>query len=266
METSRGFSHPFTTLVWFRAGLAVCSLLLAFSTNAETIHIATGEYPPWASQQLPHEGVISHVIAESFKEAGIQVEFHYFPWARSYDLARQGQHDAASYWACSEKHQEDFYCSTPIIQEETVFFHLKSSSFTHWMTLDDLRPFKIGATAGYTYTPEFWEAAESGRITVDTVSEDIQSFRMLIYGRVDLSIMGKIAGLRLLRSRFSRDEASQIIYDPQPLVLQPMSLLFPKAKSHSLQLLFLFNRGFEKLKESGVYDELMSDLITGKYD
>ncbi|WP_371333220.1 hypothetical protein [Hahella sp. CCB-MM4] len=78
--------------------------------------------------------------------------------------------------------------------------------------------------------------------------------------------MGRIAGLSLLRAKFDPAEASMVMYDPHPLIIQPMSLLFPKTRTESLQLLFLFNKGFEKLKDSGLYEQYMNDLVSGFYD
>ena len=43
--------------------------------------------------------------------------------------------------------------------------------------LDDLKDYKFGATRGYTYTKEFWQAIESKRLKVDVTDNDMQNFK-----------------------------------------------------------------------------------------
>ncbi|WP_141215636.1 hypothetical protein [Hahella sp. CCB-MM4] len=83
MELKHQCSLRFPIILILLAILSSESAASSDPANIETISIATGEYPPWTSQQLPFEGIVSHVVTESFREAGIRVEYHYYPWARS---------------------------------------------------------------------------------------------------------------------------------------------------------------------------------------
>lgn len=232
----------------------------------ETISIATGEYIPWASQKGPHNGFIGHIITEAFRRQGIDVTFEYYLWARSYEQARQGLHNAASYWICSEERQRDFFCSDPVAEEDIVFFHQKTTPLDDWNSLDDLRLYSIGATIGYTYTKEFWAAAESGMLRVSTVPEDEQNFNMLALNRIDLCLMGPVAGLTLLRQKFPKAIRESITYNPKPLATTRLSLLFPKVHKDSVRLMLMFNEGLKQIRAEGIYDRYMADLLAGKYD
>ncbi|AZZ92292.1 transporter substrate-binding domain-containing protein [Hahella sp. KA22] len=252
--------------LYFRA-LAILLFVFALHAQArETISIATGEYIPWTSQKGPHGGFISHVITEAFKRQGIDVTFEYYLWARSYEQAKQGLHNAASYWICSEEREEDFYCSEPLAEEDIVFFHLKSTPLENWSALDDLRSYSIGATIGYTYTKEFWAAAESGMLRVSTVPEDEQNFNMLALNRIDLCLMGPVAGLTLLRQKFPKAIRESITYNPKPLATTRLSLLFSKVHRDSVRLMLMFNEGLKQIRAEGIYDRYMADLLAGKYD
>ena len=81
--------------------LVLCGLLLQNSRGQaqSTIRIATEEYPPYTSQNLNHFGIDAHIVSEAFKTQGITVEYHFFPGARSYKLARTGTYDATLPWA-----------------------------------------------------------------------------------------------------------------------------------------------------------------------
>ena len=49
----------------------------------EEIKITIGEWSPFISKELPHYGIVPHIISEIFNEAGVNVQYGFFPWARS---------------------------------------------------------------------------------------------------------------------------------------------------------------------------------------
>ncbi len=66
--------------------VALLALLISVAhARAETLRITNGEWPPFTSQHLPHGGPLSRTVAEAFKQAGIKVEYGFFPWKRSYE-------------------------------------------------------------------------------------------------------------------------------------------------------------------------------------
>lgn len=149
----------------------VLSLLLSIVGSVafagETVHISTGKFAPWSSEELKHQGFTSHVISEAFKLEGYEVKFKFYPWKRAYNSAKSGEKfQATSYWYPSDERAKDFYYSDPLQEDAFVFFHLKSNPLADWETLDDLKGKQIGATAGYTYTEEFWDAAKSKRLDI----------------------------------------------------------------------------------------------------
>lgn len=78
------------------AGLFI--LLISINTKSETVKIATGDFPPWTSESLPHGGFINRVVSSAFKLSGVDVEFHYLPWKRALEATKVGQFHASSFW------------------------------------------------------------------------------------------------------------------------------------------------------------------------
>ena len=233
----------------------------------ETIRISTGEYAPWLSERLPHRGFTSHVIKEAFALEGYEVEFTFYPWKRAYESARDGQaFHATAYWYPSEERAEDFYYSDPLQTDRTVFFHLKDKPFQDWMTLDDLKGKRIGATREYTYTSEFWDAKDTGRLDIEIANSDVLNFNKLIKGRIDAFPTGDLVGQKLLREHFAADVAETVTFHTKPLVETTGHLLISRRLAGGAALLARFNRGLERLRDSGRYAELQADLIAGKYD
>ena len=48
---------------------------------------------------------------------GIDPEYSYYSWAKSFELVRSGKHQVAAFWACSLERPEYFYCSDSIGKE-----------------------------------------------------------------------------------------------------------------------------------------------------
>ena len=223
--------------------------------NLPVVSIASGEYVPWSSQDYEDGGFLHRIISESFLLAGFKPQYSYYSWAKSYEQVRAGKHQVAAYWACSLERQEHFYCSDPIGKEDVVFFYHRDNPLKEWQSLDDLAGYRIGATQGYTYTRAFWDAADSNRLNVQVVTRDELNMKMLIRKRLDLVLMGYVAGVGLMNKHFKPVEISQIRHHPQPLTTVTFHLLVPRDLENGKELLHQFNAGLAKLRASGKYRE-----------
>ncbi|WP_165773541.1 substrate-binding periplasmic protein [Zooshikella ganghwensis] len=239
--------------------------MLSTKADNTTILIATGEYPPWTSHKIKKNGFVNHVISEAFMRKGYKVYYIYLPWARSYTDTENGKYAALSYWACTEKVQPTFYCSDYMHKEAYVFFHEKTFPFPTWETLSDLTGLRIGATRSYTYTKEFWDAYESGSLNIVINNDDNINFNMLVQSRLDTIVVSTITGLMILNKRFPPKVIQNITFNSRPLVENTAHLLFPKKNKSSLDLLKIFNTGLTEIKQDGIYDKYMDDLIMGGY-
>jgi polar amino acid transport system substrate-binding protein len=134
-----------------------------------------------------------------------------------------------------------------------------------WQTLDDLKNYKFGATRGYTYTKEFWQAVESKRLKVDIADSDKQNFKKLLIGRIDIFPSGLVNGYSILRKEFDASESDLISFDPKPLSKTTGHLAFSRSRKNSETLLGIFNQGLAELKKEGLYKKFMGDLMVGNY-
>ena len=61
-----------------KALLILIGFLSALSTTAETVHIGSGDWPPFLSDSMEKNGLASAIVCEVFALEGIQVEYHFF--------------------------------------------------------------------------------------------------------------------------------------------------------------------------------------------
>jgi len=245
-------------MIFFLIGIASSAL------NAETIRIATGEYPPFLSENLKHNGVGLHIIKEAFSLKGISVEYGFFPWARAYKNVKQGKWDASATWSHKPKRDDDVYFSNPLYQSTFVFFHLKSYPFD-WETLDDLKEVSIGGTRSYTYTPEFYQGIRDGNLNVEFSTSDLLNFRKLLGKRHQIFPANIHVGYHLLEKNFTAQEKQLITHHHLPLSSLPTHIVFSKANKKGLRLRNIFNEGLKELRESGRIAQYFIDARNGKY-
>jgi polar amino acid transport system substrate-binding protein len=244
----------------------VGSGLIVYSASAEeVITISTNEYAPWTGKNLKFNGFVNHVITEAFQRRGYSVKFTYLPFKRGVIETKNGEYSALSYVYLSKDREKEFYLSDPISVEKIVFFHLKSNPMKDWKTLDDLKNYKFGATREYTYTTEFWKAAESKRLEVDVTGSDKQNFKKLLVGRIDIFPSGLVSGYNSFQKEFDVGKSQLITFHPKPLSKTTGHLAFTRSRKNSENLLRIFNQGLAELKKEGLYDKFSDDLLAGKY-
>lgn len=230
-------------------GFSLFLLLVAATADAKKIRITIGEWPPYLTQHANHFGTISQVITQCFAMADLEVEFDFFPWSRSLELAKQGKFHGSAAWAYSAAREKDFYYSDPILSTEWVFFHLKENAFK-WDSIDDLKAYTIGATIGYDYGKVFRKAEREGKIKVERVQKDELNFAKLLNKRIDLFLLDREVGESMLKQLYSKEEAAKITYHPKILRTDPLHLLLSKKLPENRGYLKIFNENLRKLKSN----------------
>ena len=265
MKPSRFTHFALLVIVFAVTGFPVGNLFVDSLFAEETITIATLDYAPWTGKNLKNNGFVNHVIDEAFKRKGRMVKFTYLPWKRAVAETESGQYSALSYVYWSKDREKEFYLSDPISEEKIVLFHLKSNPIKDWKTLEDLKEYKFGATRGYTYTKEFWDAANSKQLLVDVANSDLQNFKKLLAGRIDIFPSGLVNGTSILKKEFDAGKLQLLSVHPKPLSITTGHLAFTRRRDNSESLVRIFNQGLAQLKKEGVYDQFRDDLLAGKY-
>jgi len=248
-----------------KARITVLAILILFCTNAATsardkITLASGEWPPYTSKDLPHYGLMSKIVTEAFALAGIDVDYTFYDsWKRCYVLAKKGKFDGSLTWIPTRERKKYFYFCAPAIPHENVFFHLKSLKFD-WNTMEDLKPFRISLTASYSYGKEFDTAVKQERLNTYIVYQDIVNIQNLLQGRIEIFPMDKEVGYALLRKTFPPKDQARVTHHPNPLQTTFPTVIISKQidPDRAEHLVAAFNNGLKQLKKNGRHQEIIS--------
>jgi polar amino acid transport system substrate-binding protein len=176
---------------------------------------------------------------------------------------KTGKHEGSTAWAKTEQRKKDFiFSKKQIFLDKTVFIHLKNLKFNWRGNIVELQKFKLGTSLGYAYSTELENAFKNNLLKPDIGIDDLKSLRKLMLKRIDIFICGKDAALTLVRKYFSKKELQQFTkYIITPYKEIPIHLLLNKNQT---KLKEEFDIGFKKLKESGRYQELITQIKKGE--
>ncbi len=225
--------------------------------NENVIRITIGEWSPYDGEDLPQYGCTPWLISEAFALEGFEVEFGFFVWSRSYQVAKTGGWDGTAEWADTPEHREFFFVSEEnLTDQEWVFFHRADHVF-EWEDMDDLEGKIVGITKEYVYSDAFHEVMQKGTVVFETASSDEANFRKLLAGRIDVFPMERRVGYAILKKEFTTEERMQITHHPVQFETFNPHLLLSKAVPENRERMDKFNSGWQKLKESGRITEIM---------
>jgi len=229
--------------------------------NAETVvRIATGEFPPYTSKNLPHGGVATKILVEAFALENIQADFHYLPWKRAYEQTAEGLYDGSLPWLDRKERHELFYYSDSIFISSPVVFRRHDVEI-EWSTFSDLASLNIGLSLGHLWIDEMREQVQKAGGTIQTAPNIVLNFKKLLSGRIDVFISNKDVGQYTLNKFFSSKEAQQLVQDPTLLFPGGYHLIISKQIPNGKILIEKFNAGLKKYKASREYDEYLLEAF-----
>lgn len=251
---------------WKNLFVGFCLLLglPAQASEQPELKISVGDWPPYLSSELRHNGVIAHLISDLLADEGYRVTFQFLPWPRAYSSAAAGRFDASAVWMHKAEREADFLFSAPLLDEQFVFFHLKSLPFD-WQRFDDLTGMTLGGGLEYSYGPQFDAFLAENKVKMERVSSDQQNFEKLLKERVVLYPQELNVGYAALRNEFSREDAERITHHPKPLLVNLSYLMLPKRLTQSETLRERFDARLQQFRQDGRYQQYFDALQAGHY-
>jgi len=136
---------------------------LALATE-RTLPIGVAEFPPfkYTSPEGKIVGSDTEIVEQVFKRMGYTPSIQMQPWKRVQYSAERGEFAAIYTFTKTPEREKLYFFSDPINIVRDVFFKQKGAALS-WQTLDDLKTFRVGVSAGYAYAPIFKYAIERNK-------------------------------------------------------------------------------------------------------
>ena len=155
--------------------------------------MASLEWPPYVSERLPGQGIISQRVRMALAHEGYQLQIRFLPWKRAVAMV---QHSTSYIGVfpeyASPQREHEFYCSDPILQAPLAFIQDARLPPIDWLRLEDLAGYRIGTVAGYINTPEFDALVARKTLVIDEAQNDIANLKKLLRGRIELAVIDPV--------------------------------------------------------------------------
>lgn len=258
--------------VWLAALL---SLLLVAPVQAtepspdpqaqKLVTIGTGDWQPYVDQGRVDAGALGRLIQSIFQQAGYRVRFVFYPWDRNALMLQKGALDAIMPYVCTLERQRFSRCSDPLAKGEVVLFHRKDLPFD-WAGIEDLKPFTLGTTLGYSYGDAFDQAEKNGQLRSLQAGKDDTNLRLLELRRIQLYPQDRAVGYAMLMRLYPDPARAQFTHHPRPLNTESLHLLFRRDDARGAELLAIFNQGLRRLAHTDQLQHLQDALQSGNPD
>ncbi len=235
-----------------KVGLLVL-LVLSRTAFADTLILASGEFPPFTGESLPDGGVTSKIVSDAFREMGHQVETHFLPWRRGFVKTLEGDYFGTFAYSMNEQRKKDWHFSVPLYHLKEVFFVLKGSG-VRYRSDNDLIGKIICKPQGYNKF-RLAQLVEQGMLYVESPRKMKSCFSMLERQRVNMVMTNPETGWRFIRELFENQDDFNVL--EKPFIEITHHLIVPKSAVNGLSILKQFNLVILEHQRKGIIGRLL---------
>jgi polar amino acid transport system substrate-binding protein len=156
----------------------------------EKAHLFTDHYPPFNIRgDQGFSGISSDLLNKAFTEAGVKVTHAEVPWTRAQINARKHA-DSCFYSAARSPERETLYQWVGPLATEHIALYSMASRNIKLENLQQAKDWKVGGQLGDHYVQLVMDQG----VPVESLGGTGTSLNKLIVGRIDLWVVGDIAG------------------------------------------------------------------------
>lgn len=173
------------TMLFALAVLSWAQALTAY--GEETWKITSLEWPPYASEHLPHQGSAVKSLRDILAEQNIRLVVDFLPWKRARELARSKEY-VGYFPAWPEEVTGDFTASEPVSWSQIGVLKLATTEL-HYNTIDELfKRYRVGVVSTYRYPEIITAAMQKYPGQVEGAMTELLLVRKLCGGRQAVAI------------------------------------------------------------------------------
>ncbi|HAS88629.1 MAG TPA: hypothetical protein DCS48_04915 [Desulfovibrio sp.] len=235
----------------------LCLFLLSagyVKAEMKTISLSTGEWPPYVSEHLHANGVVSELITKIFKSVEIKAESNFYPWNRALLSVKKGGDEGSYPWRKQPDREEFGAFSDVIISTDMTFIyykkHFKGKEFRDPL---EVKPYVVGVPFGYAQGEDLRKLG----YRCQSIPSSANGIFMLMKGNISFLIETRAVAMYLIRQHLAEHEAEfGTLHSGFPPLL--LRLMISKKIPEYKILLERFNKGLARFKASGEYDRIMN--------
>lgn len=242
-------------------GFLLVFISLVFSTThtfsaTKNIRIAIGDWPPYASESLPHKGLLPLILKKAFAYSDTQVTFDFMSWDEAYDKTRDGEYDLSPGWIKTPIREKEVLFSQAVNYIDLRFFHASDKELS-WEEIEEVYQLKLGIVSGYSYGVKLDSAIKQNHIKTRQYDNEREALRGIAKKEIDIYPADALVSTYILNT-LANSIKDKVIFDEHTISNSPIFLIGKHDTSQTL--IDTFNSGLNKLIASGDYAKILENF------
>lgn len=234
--------------------IVIIFLFFSSTLGAAELRMGGTEWSPYIGRELKNHGIAAEIVTQIFRSAGHGVQFVFFPWKRTQFLVKSGKLDGLAIAWYTKERAETMVYSIPYINTAIVLIKHKNDPFVY-NKINDLEGKNIGVLRGYGYL----EKIQSDKIQKSVVNSLEQNLRMIVNGRIDLTLEEKLNVENTIASLPQEIQTALTIIE-NPLEVKKLHITLSKQIPNHQQLIDDFNTALTAMIKDGSYRQMIDNL------
>ena len=192
----KSFLYP---SVWLVLIFVSSAGLCARETNV--VKLAAFEYAPlYYQKENVVQGIAAELVDELFTRLGMKYEIKVYPLKRALENLKTGKNDAIMILLKTPEREQYLIYTSPVVTARGLVWWAadRKRAGMAFEKLEDLAPFTIGVTRGYSYGVEFDNLLK--KMSVEVVNSDQINFKKLLWHRIDAFPCNEIVAKGIFKS------------------------------------------------------------------
>lgn len=229
------------------------SLTLATTAYAKDLFVVhSGNWPPYASADLPQQGLAVDLVTTALKRAGYTPHLRIDSLNRILEGGKLGVYDVfATPWYSDERNEYlDF--SEPYLETYIRFIKRKDKNI-EYNKFEDLKGMMIGVVVDYAYDDAFNQSRDLIKISERNL---IQNLLKLTQNRIDLTLDDELV-LRYEINRYMPNSMAHLELLPKPLAVRGVHIGVSRENPDHAKIVADFDKAIAEMKKDGSYDKIV---------
>jgi len=251
-----------------RAVLAVLGLSSFINVSAgentmpadTTLKFCEDPWPPYTYGEMgktPTGGYAVTFLNEISKRTNLSIDMKLFPWKRCLFMAEKGNMDGVMLLTSSEERAGYLEFTRPLMSDNNLAWFKKGLQLKgSWASFEELKPYRIGVTAGFNYGDKFNKAKKRYQLKTDEANDIIANFNKLALERIDIFFVNLAAANDALKE--FPELRAQVTYTDGLFEKVPFYIGFSK-QSPAKKYLPDFNKAIDSMIKDGTIERILNN-------
>ncbi len=172
-----------------------------FAREPNVVKLAAFDYPPFYYEEENRvQGIAVDLVDELFSRMDMKVEIKIYPLKRALENLKAGKNDASMILIQTPERERYLVYTSPVVTVRGLIWWAadRKRSGMEFERLEDLTPFSLGVTRGYSYGTELDNVLKN--MTVEVVNSDLLNFKKLLWHRIDAFPCSEVVAKGLFKS------------------------------------------------------------------